>query len=438
MDNIATNLKKDSNLLYWQARWYEKHKDLSKLKSLFISNSDVKAIKTDSWFKIRSLLVWDLVSAGDYQTAYKIAADHDYNDATNYVDSEWLAGKIAYVYLKKTQLAQTHFKNILENSRYSVSLAKGAYWTGITFRDMKKKKETKAYFKLASRYVDTFYGQLALVQLNDHKQCIHKLTALPTITAADLQWFKNNDLIIVGHILAHMHKANAARKFIQSALDVADTDGKKYLIAKLGEHFDTHLLSTISGKEAARRGLLSLEHAYPVMKLGYNKVAVEPELVHAIIRQESEFDPNAVSYAGATGLMQLMYSTAKEVAKKISHNVTNKSLKNPDLNLKLGSQYLQELLVQYNGSYILAITAYNAGPRKINEWIAKHGDPRTFKSFDQIVIWIENIPFQETRSYVQNVLSNLQIYKNLVKRKSTSKIKMIYLDLAQDLHRSQF
>lgn len=436
LEDLPGHLKRDPHLLYLQAKWYNKHKDIGKLKELLLKNANVAETKSDKWFKIRSLLVWDLFDNGDYKSAYAIASKHDYVDATNYVDGEWLAGKIAYSYLKNPALAQTHFRNILDNARYSTSIAKGAYWTAMTLRDLKKPKEAKNYFKLASQYVDTFYGQLAMMQLHDYKKCLHKLKKPPEVTQADLQWFKNSDLVIVGHILAHMHKHWYARKFIQAALDSADTDGKKYLMAKLGEHFEMHVLSTMSGKEAARRGLLSVLHAYPVLFFKKKHASVEPELVHAVIRQESEFDHRAVSYAGATGLMQLMPGTAKDVCRKLKQSISGNSLKDPHFNTMLGSHYLQDLLEQYDGSYILAVAAYNAGPGAVNKWIARYGDPRKFKNFDKVVLWIENIPFEQTRGYVQNVLSNLQIYRNLVNKQNDSQLEHIHIHLAKDLRRS--
>ena len=134
-------------------------------------------------------------------------------------------------------------------------------------------------------------------------------------------------------------------------------------------------------------------------------------LIHAIARQESQFDKAAVSHAGARGLMQLMPGTARETAGKIGlvylpENLTSDT----GYNIQLGSSYFQRMLVRYNGSYPLAVAAYNAGPGNVNKWLAANGDPRL--PGGDIVRWIESIPFSETRNYVQRVMENLQIYRS--------------------------
>jgi soluble lytic murein transglycosylase len=119
----------------------------------------------------------------------------------------------------------------------------------------------------------------------------------------------------------------------------------------------------------------------------------------------------AVSSAGARGLMQLMPSTAKHVAKKIGLKYEEKKLiRDPGYNVRLGSAYLQELIDRFRGSYILAIAGYNAGPSRSVEWIRQYGDPRDADV--DVIDWIESIPFSETRNYVQRVIENLMVYRH--------------------------
>jgi soluble lytic murein transglycosylase len=140
-------------------------------------------------------------------------------------------------------------------------------------------------------------------------------------------------------------------------------------------------------------------------------VGVETPLVLAIIRQESAFDVTATSPAGAQGLMQLMPGTARDVSAKLGIPYSPTSLiASPEYNVNLGSSYIREMLQRFEGSYILALAAYNAGPSRVNQWIASNGDPRT--STEAAVDWIEMIPFSETRNYVQRCLENLQVYRN--------------------------
>ena len=139
----------------------------------------------------------------------------------------------------------------------------------------------------------------------------------------------------------------------------------------------------------------------------------EPELILAIIRQESEFDPKANSYAGARGMMQLMKYTAKTVAKnaKLPYSISALT-QDPKYNIKLGSYYLNSLLIEYNGVYPFAIAAYNAGPRRVKTWRRVNGDPT--KNELSYVDWIELIRFKETRNYVQRVMENINVYKYML------------------------
>ena len=151
-------------------------------------------------------------------------------------------------------------------------------------------------------------------------------------------------------------------------------------------------------------------YAYPSLA-NHSKIykGLENELVHAVIKQESAFDPKAISRVGARGLMQVMPATASKVSKKIKAGYSKKRLtSDTQYNIKIGSYYLHSLIEEYD-SYLLALIGYNAGPRRVNRWIKKFGDPR--KSNVDKVSWIEKIPIKETRLYVKIVLSNLQVYR---------------------------
>jgi soluble lytic murein transglycosylase len=157
-------------------------------------------------------------------------------------------------------------------------------------------------------------------------------------------------------------------------------------------------------------GMPVLADGYPIIApLGPK--APEPALIHAIIRQESLFDSGAVSPSGALGLMQLMPATARNVASKLKMKKfnTDQLTADPRYNVSLGSDYLAELIEKFNGSYVLAIAAYNAGPGRVSGWIRDNGDPRT--GLDSMIDWIEKINVSETRNYVQRVMENLEIYR---------------------------
>jgi peptidoglycan lytic transglycosylase len=138
--------------------------------------------------------------------------------------------------------------------------------------------------------------------------------------------------------------------------------------------------------------------------------SAERSLLFAIVRQESAFAPDAMSRVGARGLMQLMPATAAGMAGKLQLPFSLDRLTSDGAyNVTLGRSYIENLIDEFGGSYPLAIAAYNAGPGRVRQWLRAFGDPRGRDI--NMVDWIEMIPFNETRIYVQRVLENLQIYR---------------------------
>src|SRR5688500_20025325 len=150
-------------------------------------------------------------------------------------------------------------------------------------------------------------------------------------------------------------------------------------------------------------------------QIGYPHENTPPEadwtMVHAIARQESEFDKYRISHAGAQGLMQLMPGTAREQAGKIGVAYMSASLM-PDTqyNIRLGNSYFVRMYNNY-GSYPLAVAAYNAGPGNVNKWLRANGDPRT--GAISWLDWIERIPILETKNYVDRVLDKDEVYEEI-------------------------
>jgi soluble lytic murein transglycosylase len=134
-------------------------------------------------------------------------------------------------------------------------------------------------------------------------------------------------------------------------------------------------------------------------------LSVAPHLLFAIARQESAFTADARSSAGALGLMQLLPSTAKQTAHRSGMSFSTYDLLEPATNIALGGRYLNQLLDQFDGNRILAAAAYNAGPNRVKQWLSKSKSASL--PYD---VWIETIPYRETRGYVQNVLSYSVIY----------------------------
>ena len=156
---------------------------------------------------------------------------------------------------------------------------------------------------------------------------------------------------------------------------------------------------------------LILKKIYPVKYSEYvykysEEYDIDPLLVFAIIKTESNFIESAVSKSGAIGLMQLMPETAKERAEKLNIEYTEKTLYNAEDNIRMGISYYKTLLDHYNENYILAFVAYNAGIGNVDKWISE-------ETINNVGTDIENIPFKETNMYVRKIIHNYQTYKEL-------------------------
>jgi soluble lytic murein transglycosylase len=155
--------------------------------------------------------------------------------------------------------------------------------------------------------------------------------------------------------------------------------------------------------------------AYPVFglpEIPKDEPQADRALTYAIARQESQFVQGATSTASAHGLMQVIPSTARGIARRLGIPYDVKKLRaDPVYNARLGANELGHLLQQFNGSYILTFVGYNAGPGRAREWMAKYGDPRDPKV--DAIDWVERVPFSETRYYIQRVMENMQVYRVL-------------------------
>lgn len=280
---------------------------------------------------------------------------------------------------------------------------------------------------MASSYGTSFYGQLA-AQKQD--KSLVTLRTSPEVTTADKRAFQANRLAKIAYLLHKVDNHFLAKKFLQQAIDNAKTPGEQYLIAQLGVTLKRPDYTITAAKKSTARLAIFPDMLYPVLDnikdVRGNRIT-EPEkaLIFSIIRQESIFNPDAKSHAGARGLMQLMPSTARQVAKKHKLKYRQKWLtSDPTYNLTLGSHYLNTLLKEFDGSYILAIASYNAGPNNVKKWIKRFGDPRTFKKAEKVIDWMELIPFPETQNYVQRVIENLQLYRHILGNGSAMTVRV--------------
>ena len=415
---VPAKYKNDIGLKYDRLKWRRRRGRLdASLEILFSLPSDpVKLARPELWWKERSILTRSLIYKKKYAKAYKVSSNHSLSEGPDYADSEWLSGWISLTFLNDPNMALQHFKNFYNNVGYPISLSRGAYWMARTYKEIKNTQKSEEWFNEAAKYLNTYYGQLAFVEMNHGENF-----ALQDQEKVDEKFekeFNKNPLIKNIQLLKELDKAEYSKYFLKHLASLNIEKGSEILAGKLAIDVGRYDFAIQIAKQASYEKRFYNEINYPIIRTSEivnQKTMPKNELVLAVIRQESEFDEDATSYVGARGLMQLMTYTAKLVAKQAKLPYSKNKLKNPDYNIKLGSYYLAGLLEVYEGSYPFALAAYNAGPKRVKYWKKINGNPQ--KGNINYIDWIELIKFKETRNYVQRVLENVNVYKYMLSGK---------------------
>ncbi len=384
-------------------------------------------VRPEAWWTERQIdRAPRVLATGNADLAYRLTQQHGLIDGNRYSDAEFLLGYIALRYMKKPDLAFDHFSHILTRVATPYAKARAGYWGGRAAEAEAKVDLAAKWYAAGAEHMATFYGQLAAHQLGNDAPAAPdpraRRQARPSAPA-----FNQDELVRATQILFVAGDRNRSKAFLLHLADNAQSPSRFALLADLAEKNGRIDLGIAVAKRAILAGTPLLIHGYPVTALpsGGN---TEPALIFAMVRQESAFEPDAVSRAGARGLMQLMPTTANQVAAKNQLLPYSAARLTEDgvYNILLGRTYLETLMDDFAGSYALAVAAYNAGPGRVRQWLREYGDPR--HGTVDMVDWIENIPIAETRTYIQRVLENLQVYRGQDGRNSQ-------LSLAGDLGR---
>ena len=342
--------------------------------------------------------------------AYPIGTDVgalSYGERDEYTNLAWTAARAALKQLGRPADAMTLFDRYARGSHSPAIKAKGFYWAGRAAEAAGNDIGAMAYLTQAAGYRDQYYGQLAAERMGKPlvaPPAIGPATVDPAVRAA----FYARDTVRAARFLGPIGQYQDQTLFLRQIAMDAKSDTDHLLAAELSRQLGRPDLGVMVGRSALTNGLSDYSAAgFPTMSVptGYESSWT---MIHAISRQESQFDRAAISHAGARGLMQLMPGTAREQSGKIGIAYDQAALtSDPQLSMMLGSSYFQRIFSQF-GSYPLAIAAYNAGPGNVNKWLAANGDPRQGSS--DMIDWIEAIPISETRGYVQRVLENAVVY----------------------------
>ncbi len=378
---------------------------------LGIAGDPAPPIDRGRWWDERRDLARALLDKDHPAQAYRVAAGHSAHSAKDIAEAEFHAGWIALRYLDYPHLAQKHFAAIVRVATKSRSIARAHYWLGRAREAASDDQQARASYEIAGQYGSNFYGQLAREKLG---LTTTGLEVSPDATASDRVRFAGSETVDVIKRLAAAGHSHRTVPFFKALAETSQGPGEVTLATLLARRIGRTGTALSVAKRAERRGMavgglyapfLGVPSGIAVPK------SIHRALVYAIAKQESAFNTGAVSHAGARGLMQLMPATARATARmaRLPYSLPRLT-RDANYNATLGAAHLGELVGNLRGSYILAMAGYNAGPGRALRWVKVYGDPRGGQT--DPIDWIERIPFDETRDYVQKVMENLQAYKS--------------------------
>ncbi|WP_052763834.1 lytic transglycosylase domain-containing protein [Microvirga massiliensis] len=429
---VPSQLRTDSSYIFSRALYLKRQKKL-------VEAADVMAkapqdpdllVDGDRWWSERRYITRELLDEGDPKAAYQVASQHGAEGPAQRIEAEFHAGWIALRFLNNPADAKKHFAEAATIAGTPISVSRAAYWQARAAEAAGETEDAQKHYRRAAENGITFYGQLAREHLGMPLELRMPGHVDPEARTAFLARTP-------ARAFALLHKIGEKDLAVSLAVELAQSlEGEAELetLASIADENLNPRAVLVIGKAAVQQGLPLDLHAYPVSGIPeFTPVGdvVEPAMVYAIARQESAFNPRAISSAGARGLMQLMPATAKRTAQRFGVGFdVQKLVEDAAYNAKIGAAHLGELMEDWRGSHVLAFASYNAGGGNVMKWVKAYGDPR--KPEVDLVDWIERIPFHETRNYVQRVIENLNVYRARLDRAASSANAVIATDGKQE------
>lgn len=396
----------DPGVAYDRFNWRIKYDSRARAIALIRAQSRVSALgQPEKWAGWRRSLARSEMRAKRYDVAYDLARNHGLSEGSNYADLEWLAGYLSLRFMNNPARALEHFERFEKAVFTPISLGRAGYWRGRAHEKLGHIDAAAEAYDMAARHQTSFYGLLAAERLG--RGLDPALAGAPalewrgadftksSVHKAAMAFFAAGELDLAERFWVHLAESQA-RAGLRAMGDMALDLGAPHVAVMLG-------------KRAVKQGVTLPGPYYALHPLAEANLPVSKELALAIARRESEFDPKVTSHAGARGLMQLMPPTAKQMAGELGLAHHSAKLDDPVYNGRLGAAYLAKLVHRFDGNVVLVSAAYNAGPNRVDQWVASAGDPRR-RGVD-IVDWIEHIPYRETRNYVMRVSESLPVYR---------------------------
>ncbi len=419
-------LTRNAGYIADKATWLRASGQTGAARRLLAAERNLSAppLDAEEWLETLLTNARAAVAEGDSRTGYAIA--QQVGDALppgadilaqpigvrdDYTSLVWLAADTALRRLSRPEQAAQMFERYAAAGRSPQVQARGLYWAGRSYEQAGNRGAATQRLETAARHFDQFYGQLALERLGraQPRPAPGQRTALPE---AETRAFADSSVVRAARVLGELGSWREQTLFLRSITQMARSEAEHAMAFSLARDIGRPDLAVMMGRSARANGLDSyIPDAFPTVRVPAGS-ETNWTFIHAITRQESQFDRAAVSHAGARGMMQLMPGTAREQAGRLGLPYDLSRLtSDTEYNIMMGSDYFRRMVDYFGGSYPLAVAAYNAGPGNVNRWLRANGDPRT--GAVDILQWIEAIPLSETRNYVQRVLENAVVYETI-------------------------
>ncbi|MCB2097641.1 MAG: lytic transglycosylase domain-containing protein [Parvularculaceae bacterium] len=404
----------DSGVMLAAVRYFRRKEEEPRAIAIVRAAPTDPAILRDPgrwWYEQNLLMRWALKNR-QYADAYAMASHHGLEAGSgDFAEAEFSAGWIALRFLNEPDRAEKHFAALTANVGAPISLARGWYWLARAADARGETAVATARYGKAAEHIYTFYGQLAAEKIGGDA-LLRAFEPSPPATPEEKARFAARPAVAALRMLTDLKDERGFLIFAYHIDDALESRGEFRELADLAIGMKAPHVAVRAGKVAVRSGAFAPDVAYPDIAVPNAASRFAPsEVILGLSRQESEFNPRAYSRAGARGMMQLIPSTAQATARKAGLQYNRAALLNdPQYNMTIGSAHLSHLFDRFGGSWIMTFAAYNAGANRVTQWVEAYGDPRNAAT--DPLDWIEQIPFEETRNYVQRVLENSQIYRS--------------------------
>jgi soluble lytic murein transglycosylase len=411
IEAVPADLRNDPGLTFDRMRWRRQKRLNEGVLEVLLDPPEAVGRPALWWFE-RELQIRRALRKRNFELAYRLASRHRQTASEDFAEAEWLAGWLALRFANQPNTALSHFTRLYSSVRAPVDRASAAYWAGRSAAALGNASLAGQWYRTAAAFPIAYYGQLAAEELDDAHR---PLPDPPPPAFGQRAGFEQQELVRVARMLIEADATEQLMPFLIRLGEQATSTTEVGMVAELAATTGRpHLVAQV-GRYAAYYGHPNHVAAFPIPEIaGLMQPPLgepEPALLLGVGRQESMFNPWVSSHAEARGLLQLIPRTALLMAGQLGLPYNRGRLTgDPDYNVRLGSHYMRTLLKRYDGEAALAVAAYNAGPGRVDEWVRLHGDPRR-RDGHFLIDWIELIPFDETRNYVQRVLEGRNLYR---------------------------